>query len=129
MQCEQIEQRLGAFLDGELPPAELESVRTHLLTCGRCQQALRELQSVGAFLAGYEDEAMPPSLESSLASIGAGPRGWLRWARNISLAASVAAAFYMGVFLSGEFVGNTGSDTTYSFGDESLYTLYQEVGQ
>lgn len=129
MQCEQIEQRLGAFLDRELPPQETERVRAHLLTCGRCQQALRELQSVDAFLSEWEDEPLPASLELSLSKIGRKPNRWLQLARNVSLAASVAAAFYLGVLVSSDATSLSSNDTTLAFGEQSFYSLYAEAGQ
>ena len=36
MRCEQVMERLWAFVDGELPPDEEQAVREHLELCGRC---------------------------------------------------------------------------------------------
>jgi anti-sigma factor (TIGR02949 family) len=36
MKCDHVIERLWAFVDGELPAAEEESVREHLEQCGRC---------------------------------------------------------------------------------------------
>ncbi|MCD4829456.1 MAG: zf-HC2 domain-containing protein [Candidatus Cloacimonetes bacterium] len=129
MQCERIEQRLGAFLDGELSPAEAQEVRAHLMACTSCQQALRELKSLDAFMSDYEDEPLPPTLERKLAAIGHKPMRRLRWVRDLSLAASVAAAFYLGIFVSGEVADGNNADDVFAFGQESLYSLYQEAGR
>lgn len=36
MKCKHVMERLWAFVDGELPLEEQESVRAHLEECGRC---------------------------------------------------------------------------------------------
>jgi anti-sigma factor (TIGR02949 family) len=36
MPCDQVMERLWAFIDGELPPVEEQAVRGHLEICGRC---------------------------------------------------------------------------------------------
>ena len=44
--CNQIEDRLSAYHDGELEPEERERVERHLRDCARCQEELRCIQKV-----------------------------------------------------------------------------------
>ncbi len=45
-------ERLGAFLDGELPQAEAEAVRSHLAACPACRTDADALGQAGALLRG-----------------------------------------------------------------------------
>ncbi len=36
MPCDQVTDRLWAFIDGELPDDEMQAVQEHLEVCGRC---------------------------------------------------------------------------------------------
>ncbi len=128
MNCEEMGNLLSAYLDGELPADEMKEVSAHLKACGRCQQDMRELMRVNSFLANYADEPLPASLEAKLAAIGH-KRRWLHWVRDLSLAASVAAALFFGVIISGEVTSKTATQQIASFGGESLYTLYEEAGR
>ena len=38
--------RLSDYLDGELPPAERNSLEAHLETCAECARVLEELRTV-----------------------------------------------------------------------------------
>lgn len=40
--------RLSAFMDGELPPAERDEVEDHLAECGGCRRVLEELRAVAS---------------------------------------------------------------------------------
>lgn len=42
--CDQITAQLVAYADGELPPAEAQTVKDHLATCAECQAALGRLE-------------------------------------------------------------------------------------
>lgn len=46
MNCQQVQKRLSAFQDGELPAEMMTAIARHLKTCQRCSQALEELQAV-----------------------------------------------------------------------------------
>ncbi len=46
MNCQQVQKRLSAFHDGELPAAMMTAIARHLKTCERCSQSLAELRAV-----------------------------------------------------------------------------------
>jgi anti-sigma factor RsiW len=48
--CQMVRERLGRFLDGELPRQESSMVRAHIERCPGCQQELRDLQVVSTNL-------------------------------------------------------------------------------
>jgi anti-sigma factor (TIGR02949 family) len=47
VECGEVEDLLGAYLDGELDPAVSTSVRDHADTCAACRQRLANLESIG----------------------------------------------------------------------------------
>lgn len=46
MNCNDILERIGDYLDSELDEAERKQVRTHLESCGECQRAYTEVASI-----------------------------------------------------------------------------------
>jgi hypothetical protein len=55
-------ERLSAFLDGDLPPADSETVRLHSAGCARCTTALAELGALVSAARGLETAEPPPTL-------------------------------------------------------------------
>jgi hypothetical protein len=74
-------ERLSAFLDGDLPPAESEAVRAHGAGCARCTATLAELGALVSAARGLESPEPPPTLwmgvEGSLAR--SDRPGWWSW--------------------------------------------------
>jgi hypothetical protein len=60
-------ERLSAFVDGELPPAEAAAVRVHAATCMPCTKALGELRALVAGARGLDAPEPPPTLWPSIA--------------------------------------------------------------
>jgi len=57
MNCTDVEQLLGAFVDTELPPPQLLDVARHAATCSTCDRAIRELTDLrGSVAALLEHE-------------------------------------------------------------------------
>src|SRR5213075_651405 len=56
MDCEQMEMRIGAWLDGELDAAEEREVAAHVDGCARCAAELESLRRLRASIR----EQMPP---------------------------------------------------------------------
>ncbi len=52
MNCSQTEEKLGAYVDGELAPNERQDVEVHLAACGECRRALESLGAQGRELDG-----------------------------------------------------------------------------
>jgi cellulose synthase operon protein C len=95
-----IHERLHAFVDGELEPAEADVFREHLGTCERCQVELEDvlqLQALGEQLARQE---APPERQAPPPRAAGAPkkrafraawsrRAWLASAVGVSLAATL----------------------------------------
>jgi len=45
-ECESIQESIGRWLDGEMPPSESESVRAHVARCTDCGEAQRRLEKM-----------------------------------------------------------------------------------
>jgi anti-sigma factor RsiW len=60
MECsEEIRILLAGYVDGELPPAERQSVEEHLRQCSTCRRLLQEQKAAVAAYAGYPVEPAP----------------------------------------------------------------------
>lgn len=96
-------ERLSAFYDGELPPAERDAIAEHVEGCHACASGLADLATTSALLAG-EDAPRPGEdlvrrlARASVASSGSRrPQG--RWRRF-----AVAASLLVGAVLVGRLV-------------------------
>ena len=45
-QCESFQESIGRWLDGELPPADSEAVRSHVASCADCGAARQRLETI-----------------------------------------------------------------------------------
>ena len=94
MKCEDVADRLSAFIDGELPEAERLRVQQHLEACARCA-ADRESLSLAWDQVPALPRAAPrtdlwPRLEARLAGDSAPrPWPWLWWSPSLTLATAV----------------------------------------
>jgi anti-sigma factor RsiW len=59
MNCDETKAMLGGYADGELTPIETDAVASHLETCGRCRQIVRDQQRVQHVLGAYRPPAVP----------------------------------------------------------------------
>lgn len=57
--CEEYAELLDLFVDGELPPAEMERVRAHLETCPGCRGYVDDALAIRAGFPDVEDTAVP----------------------------------------------------------------------
>jgi hypothetical protein len=62
MCCEEREQQLGRYVDGELPAPRRAEVEAHLSRCPSCRHELEELGALAAGLAESAPVAVPPTL-------------------------------------------------------------------
>jgi anti-sigma factor (TIGR02949 family) len=62
MPCDQVMDRLWAFIDGELPPDEEQAVREHLEICGRCFPKYDWDRAYSRFMRNASDRMTDPSL-------------------------------------------------------------------
>jgi len=88
-------ERLSAFLDGDLPGAELSSVRHHVEACPACARRLDELGAVARAVRALDLPEPPPtlwpSIEGALARQTRAERWWASW-RPFGLGALAGAA-------------------------------------
>ena len=50
MNCNQIEEQMPAYLDGDLPDSEMENLEEHFHACSHCQQELEKLEKTWSLL-------------------------------------------------------------------------------
>jgi hypothetical protein len=93
-----IMQQLSAYSDGELKPAERESVDRHLAQCDECRRALEGIRAVKAWAPTYQGTAPSRDLwrniESRLGTrpIGSGPMKPAWHGRKVSVRLPLLAA-------------------------------------
>jgi hypothetical protein len=87
--------RLSAYLDDELSPAERLEMERHLLDCAACREALEDLRDVVAAAHGLEDRPPDRDLWPGIAAGMAGHAGPAR--RVGSWATAVAAGVLLAV--------------------------------
>lgn len=108
MECEQVQEQLGAHLDGELSADTRRNVDAHLCVCPKCAEELRSLQGLAEALAPKEAVAVPEGLWASIEerldrdskhiTERASPETrWRLFRRPISAAASILFAVGIGL--------------------------------
>jgi uncharacterized protein DUF4349/putative zinc finger protein len=55
-----------AFLDGELPAAQAQSISDHLKQCADCSTLAAQLGQIKSQLAGWQVESLPPAAEAKI---------------------------------------------------------------
>ncbi len=123
MKCDEIRNKLNAYLDGELENPE--EVSSHLDMCADCRRELDELVSVNDFLSQYEEEAVSTrAIENILAIPRRKAFRGLGWFGRFALAASAAAALFLGVITSSEIAtSNSSQYNDFTMGTETLYSF------
>ena len=127
MKCEQVKDKLQAFLDKETSAEVTEAISTHLLTCNVCQNELRSLQKIDNFILSFEDEEVPPELTERLLDI---PNSIPKIThfnpfRKMSIAASILLAFILGAWISSQTLQNSYNTDTLLTSDNNLYTYFE----
>ena len=59
MSCDRIQERLSAYLDGDLAADEHREVETHLRTCVPCRRLYRDLQELNGRIRDWDPEVTP----------------------------------------------------------------------
>jgi anti-sigma factor RsiW len=93
MECRTIQEYFSAYLDGELPRAQVKLVSRHLEVCPRCQREYQAWQQLWDALAA--DPAPAPAYLSQrvLARLPGRSQPW--WS-NLALAASLLLGIFLG---------------------------------
>jgi mycothiol system anti-sigma-R factor len=95
VECREVDDRLGAYLDGELEPAASTSVRDHADTCAACRQRLANLESIGRMVRRAPYYQAPDGLRARLTHArrrSAATPHWLAWAAAAVVVASLAGS-------------------------------------
>ncbi len=138
-------EKVNVFLDGELQSSEQVAMKKHASNCLICQQEIRELSNINNSLANWEDEAVPMDIYSRILaeadkispiiSQNKLPRKYMKLWRsvsNLSIAASILLAFFMGILLSNNSFGNDklndSQDSSYEVAFES-YSMLSYLGE
>lgn len=110
MNCSDVQQRLSAYHDGELPPAEATQVASHLAGCASCAEELASFEQLSGLSQRLTDPPVPAQLWEQLHSqLDAGEkltplpvRPWLSRIPStwVAIAATVLVLLGMGVFFS-----------------------------
>lgn len=111
--CEEYAALLDLFVDGELPPEELERVREHLAGCPGCQAYVDDAMTIRAGFPEVEETAVPEGFAESVmerirASGGESRAKRSPFRRWIGPAAALAACCAL-VVLAGNGGGTNGS--------------------
>lgn len=98
--CEQVRERLSAWLDGELDAAERREVAAHLEACPGCRGELAVLSRLDAAL-GTLTSPLPPQLpEKVLEHLRPRRRYW--W-QSLAMAASLVLGIALGGILARDY--------------------------
>lgn len=100
MECMVAQQKLSAYVDGELSPPLMVVVRAHLASCKACAQECRDLSRAWHLVEEIPRVAprtsLWPGIEERLSANGASLWGFLAW-RPLAVSASVVLALAVGV--------------------------------
>lgn len=99
MKCNEVQEHLSAWLDGEVPEELKPRLAEHLAFCPACQAELAALARLDAALAGLE--APEPRQDLAAGVLRRLPRPTPSWVRSLAL----AACLLLGIFLGGSLTG------------------------
>lgn len=66
MTCEDREKKLPAYLEGELPPQEMEEIEAHLASCETCRSTLENLKAADHLVRNLGDVEPPPWMKQQI---------------------------------------------------------------
>ena len=109
--CRRVQERLSAYQDGELKPAEREGITAHLQGCQACRETYEELEKVWQSLGDLpEIQPAPGFYAGLLRRIGGqqkvGPIQRLRWSLHAFPAPLATLTVLVAGVLVGAYLGN-----------------------
>ena len=66
LHCQEIEQRLDDYLEGELPAKEMLQVEAHLQRCSECCSLVNDLREIISIAATLADQPVPAGVSQRL---------------------------------------------------------------
>lgn len=117
MDCPEVQERLSAYIDGELPDGEHAAVAAHAQTCGECAESVKFAKMLSTQTRSLTDPVAPAGLwdgvESrlpgrSVLAVENAVRERRRWTpmRVLGLAASILVVVGAGFWASHRFLGD-----------------------
>lgn len=100
MKCHNVQDRLSAYLDGEVTEGLSRELAAHLQACAACRAELALLNRLERSLAALSAPAPPDIAEKIISRLRRPARPW--W-RSLSLAASLILGLTLGGALAGNF--------------------------
>lgn len=98
MKCNEVQEYLSAWLDGEVPEGLRQGLADHLSGCPACQGELAALERLDAALAGLE-VPVPQGLAAKVRRRL--PRPASSWRQSLALAVCLALGIFLGSSLAG----------------------------
>lgn len=125
MKCNEVQEHLSAWLDGEIPEKLRPRLAEHLAACPDCQAELAALERLDAALADLK--APGPSRDLAAGVLRRLPRPASPWLRSLAL----AACLLLGVFLGGSLTGTLypGVEPAGDNGDVASLEIFQDYPQ
>lgn len=98
MTCREVQERLSAWLDGELAPPEGELIAAHLLGCDGCRREVAQLRALDAALAELVVPVPPHLAEKVVARLQGQPDQGRRrpWWQSLAMVASLVLGIVLG---------------------------------
>jgi len=128
MNCEEIRERLSAFLDGESGEELQIQITRHLASCPACQAELAALERLEAALENLEAPAAPRGLAGSV--LRRLPRPASPWRQSLALAACLVLGIFLGGSLTGTLYPGPGTANGNGNGNEvASLEIFQDYPQ
>lgn len=124
--CDNYEEMISLYIDGELDENEEKELLEHLNNCPLCEKEYEELKAVKAMLDEIEREELPENFHNEVMakireqSAPKTVKKKRRWDRYVSLAASICALVVVGGVLGTGFFG-MGSESAADAASSEMY--------
>jgi anti-sigma factor RsiW len=104
MTCREVQERLSAWLDGELAPPEGELIAAHLLGCDGCRREVAQFRALDAALAELVAPVPLHLAEKVAARLQGQPdQGRRPWWQSLAMVASLVLGIVLGGSLARDF--------------------------
>ncbi|MBI5635008.1 MAG: zf-HC2 domain-containing protein [Nitrospirae bacterium] len=106
MDCKEIQDKLSAYIDRELAPAEEERIRLHLDVCGTCTARYAMLLQAWQALDAWQDVAPPDRMRTKILASVRPQRRETRFRAALSVAAALLLVFGLAFYYFGQKSGS-----------------------